>query len=94
MNSNIKNQLVKDELIGLPVTITECTDDTITGENGMIIDETKNMFTIRMNDNKEKKIAKKNTIFEFQYQGDKIRINGSTLAYRPEDRIKKAEVDS
>ena len=80
--------LARDEFIGLKVKILECTDPTWNGCNGLIIDETKNTFHIKM-DQGVKTIAKKTAIFEFTIDGEKIRINGGKIAFRPEDRIKK-----
>ena len=78
----------REELIGLDVTIKECKDPSWIGKSGKIIDETKNTFLIEIKD-KKKTIAKKTAIFEFEYGGKKIKINGSKIACRPEDRIKK-----
>ena len=81
--------LAKEELIGLPVTVNQCKDPTWINKTGIIIDETKNTFLIRFN-NKSKRIAKNIAKFEFEQNGMKIRLNGSKIVYKPEDRIKKA----
>ena len=80
--------LAKDELIGRNVTVKECKDPSWKGKSGLVLDETKNTFLIEIDD-KEKRIAKDTAVFEFEYNGKKIRLNGSKLAYRPEDRTKK-----
>jgi ribonuclease P protein subunit POP4 len=80
--------LVREELIGLYVNIIECKDPGWKGKSGLIIDETKNTFLIEIED-KQKRIAKKTAIFEFDYYGKKITINGSKMTRRSEDRIKK-----
>lgn len=85
MNEKI---FAKDEFIGLSVKVTQCNDPNWIGKIGIIINETKNMFLIKLN-KKNKKIEKKNSQFEFEYNGNKIIINGSKIAYRPEERIKK-----
>ena len=84
---NEKN-LGKDEFIGLHVKILDCKDPNWKGQNGLIVDETKNTFLIKTNHG-NKKIAKKTAIFEFEYDDEKIIIDGKKIAYRPEDRIKK-----
>ena len=84
-----EKKLAKDELIGLNVTVKECKDPSWTGKSGRIVDETKNTFLIEIED-KKKTIAKKTATFEFEYGGKKITLDGSKIAYRPEDRIKKA----
>ena len=80
-----RKKLARDEFIGLHVTIRECMDSKWIGKYGVIIDETKNTFLIRIN-GKNKKIAK----FEFENDKKKTILNGSKIAYRSEDRVKKA----
>ncbi len=88
MNISEKN-IAKDELIGKKVKIKKCTDPNWKGKKGIIIDETKNTFLIKM-DGKENRIAKKTAVFEFTYNKDKkISIKGSDIMYKPENRIKK-----
>ena len=84
-----ERELIKDEFIGLQVKIIKCTDPKWIGKSSLIIDETKNTFTIKV-DNQQKLIAKKIATFEFDVEGKRIEIEGSKIAYRPEDRIKKA----
>ena len=57
--------LAREEFIGLHVTIKECMYSKWIGKSGVIIDETKNTFLIRIND-KNKKIGKKIAKFEFE----------------------------
>lgn len=83
-----ENKIARDELIGLKVTIKECTDPKLEDVTGTILDETKNMFLINV-DKKHIKIAKKIAKFQFEVDGKKIMIDGSKILYRPEDRIKK-----
>ena len=86
MNEKI---FAKEEFIGLPINVNHCNDPSWIGKSGIIIDETKNMFIIKVNKKKNKSIEKRISKFEFEYNGNKIILNGSKLAYRPEDRIKK-----
>ena len=83
-----KKTLARDELIGLPVKVNQCKDPSWTKRTGIIIDETKNTFLIRIN-NKNKRIAKKIATFEFKQKRKGIKLNGLKIAYKPEDRIKK-----
>jgi len=83
-----KKELMRDELIGLPVKIISSQDPRWDNKEGVIVDETKNTFIIKIDD-KEKRIAKNIAVFEFIYDDKKIRINGKEIMYRPEDRIKK-----
>jgi len=70
----------KEEFIGCAVIIERCTDPTWIGKQGIIVDET----------NTIKKIEKKTAIFQVKLPERTIRIKGSKINYRPEDRIKKA----
>ena len=80
--------LSKDELIGKQVSITDCRDPGFQHVTGIIIDETKHMFVIKTAQGM-KHIAKDIATFQFEYQGIITQVRGSTLCYRPEDRIKK-----
>jgi len=83
-----KKTFAKDEFIGLQVKIKECKDPSWIGKTGLILDETKKTFLIEIND-QHKMIAKNIATFEFDFEGNKIAIDGSKIVYRPEDRIKK-----
>ncbi|UCB58768.1 MAG: ribonuclease P protein subunit [Thermoplasmatales archaeon] len=82
------NKIGREELIGLHVKIKDCTDSSWKGKSGLIVDETKNTFLIKI-DNKQKIIVKKTATFEFNIKGRQIILNGSKISYRPENRIKK-----
>jgi ribonuclease P protein subunit POP4 len=77
----------KHELIGLNAEIVESKDPSLKGLKGVVVDETKNMLVIDVGGN-EKKIIKKNVKLRFGNYGI---VNGSKIAYRPEDRIKKVK---
>ncbi len=83
-----QRRLMRDELIGLPITIRESTDPTWLNKSGVVVDETKNTFLIKI-DNSIKRIAKNIATFEFKVGDETICINGKRIMYRPEDRIKK-----
>ena len=83
-----KKTLAREELIGLHVKVKDCKDPGWIHKSGLIVDETKNTFLIEIK-NEKKIIAKKTATFEFDYNGDKITLDGSKIAYKPEDRIKK-----
>jgi len=83
-----EKKLARDELIGRTVTIKNCSDPKWENITGTILDETKNMFLLKV-DEGQKKISKKIAKFQFIIDGEKIIIDGSKILYRPEDRIKK-----
>jgi ribonuclease P protein subunit POP4 len=83
-----EKKFARDELIGLNVKITKCTDPKWEGKKGLVLDETKNTFLLEIK-GKQKRIAKKCATFEFTYDDKKICLKGADIVYRPEDRIKK-----
>ena len=83
------NNLVHHEFIGLKVHATSLKNKSL-NLNGTIIDETKNIIKIEDENNCEKIIPKRGSIFLFELpNGEKIEIDGNILSIRPEDRIKK-----
>ncbi len=83
------NNLVHHEFIGLSVSVTSVSNESLRLK-GTVIDETKNTIKIEVDDNVEKIIQKKGSIFVFELPtGEKVEINGNILSIRPEDRIKK-----
>ncbi len=75
--------LPRHELIGLEAEIIESTDPTQEGIKGEILDETRDTLTID-----GKQIEKENCTFLIEIpSGEKVELNGKTIAKRPEDRI-------
>ena len=83
------DNLVHHEFIGLKVNVSGDKNKSL-NLYGTIIDETKNTIRIETQNNAEKVIPKKGSIFVFEFpNGEKVEINGEILSIRPEDRIKK-----
>jgi ribonuclease P protein subunit POP4 len=81
--------IVRHELTGLPIHIVESTDPKLVCKNGVIIGESKNMIHFRANQ-RELRVSKNNSVFDMTLpNGDIVRINGSVLLGRTEDRMKK-----
>ena len=85
---NPKREIVKQELIGLDITIVDAKNQDLIGLKGKVIDETKNTMTIEQ-DNKTKKILKNQIIFNTKVDNKTIQINGKLLVGRPEERLKR-----
>lgn len=79
------------EFIGMDVEVIEATDSNYLNINGKIINETKNTLKILTN-GKEKVVPKKAAKFRFKYNNKAIDVNGSSITFRPEDRIKKIKI--
>lgn len=82
--------LVRHELISLPIKILKSADPTQKGLSGKVIDETYNTIKIEAKDGKEKTAIKENCVFVFTLPNKtKVQVDGKLLVSRPEDRIKK-----
>ena len=80
--------IIKHELIGLNIKITESKNKANIGLTGKIIDETKHTITIKTKTRK-KMVFKNNIKLELKLNNKKISVNGKLLTGRPEDRVKK-----
>lgn len=77
---------MKDELIGLEITIVESLNPLLVGLKGIIIDETKN--TIILKGDRRRTLIKSQIVFDTEYNNKKLRVAGIRLTKRPEERIK------
>jgi ribonuclease P protein subunit POP4 len=81
--------IVRHELTGLPMHIVESTDPNFVCKNGVILGESKKMIHFRA-DQRELRVSKSNSVFDMTLpNGAIVRINGSVLLGRTEDRMKK-----
>ncbi len=84
-----KENLLQHELIGLKMEILDSSDPTLIGKEGVIMDETRNTITLKENE-KLKKIPKKENVLSITTpKGEKVKVQGTELIARPEDRVKK-----
>lgn len=80
--------LIRHEMIGLDVSVSGSTNRSLIGVKGKILNETKSMFFIKTRKTM-KKVQKKNSEFIFIIPNKKkVKVKGSKISYRPEDRIK------
>lgn len=83
----MEKRLEKGEIIGRNIKITESKNKANIGLEGKIIDETKNMLTIKTTKGK-KKLVKKNIIFTMKINNSETTIRGEEIQAAPEERIK------
>ena len=77
------------ELIGLKAKVAESSSLPHKGIRGLVVDETKNTFVIRVGI-EEKIVPKKGCVFLFTLPSkEKVRLDGDKIAFRPYDRPKK-----
>ena len=80
--------ILRHELIGLAVRVTEATDPSVNGVRGTVVDETKNMLKI-LTSEKTIMIPKEIATFRFNLpSGIRVDVDGQRLVARPESRLK------
>lgn len=82
-----QKNIMSHELVGLGVQVVESTDKNKKGLKGIVVDETKNVLVID-NAGVEKKVPKKEAVFEFALGSEKAMVDGKKICFRPEDRVK------
>ncbi len=80
------DNIASHELIGQYTEIVKSTNQFMVGLNGVIVDETKNMFTVKSKNN-TKKIPKVTNSWKFVINGNEKIIEGAKITKRPFDRI-------
>ncbi|MDE1825455.1 MAG: ribonuclease P protein subunit [Candidatus Micrarchaeota archaeon] len=87
MQYNNKN-IVLGELIGLRAKVIKCLDKKQVGLEGIIVDETKNMFFLETKHG-AKKIVKASATFRLYAGRKSYVVKGEEVNFRPEDRLEK-----
>jgi len=82
------HEIVLEELIGLKTRVVKSSHRGLEKISGTVVDETLQTLVIEQ-DGVEKTVPKTNTVFEFEFQGQQVAVDGKDIAFRPEDRIKK-----
>ncbi|MCW4006244.1 MAG: ribonuclease P protein component 1 [Candidatus Bathyarchaeota archaeon] len=81
--------IVREEFIGTHGKVTSSCHAGYVGINGMVMDETRNTFTLQ-HEGKAKSIVKESAVFTFQFSdGTAVQVDGKLLVGKPEDRLKK-----
>jgi ribonuclease P protein subunit POP4 len=83
-----KKDIIRHEIIGLNVEIVKAKNPSLIGIKGKIVDETKNMITIKQ-DSEMKNVLKDQAVFNIEIGNKIFQIDGKLLVGRPEDRLKK-----
>ncbi|MGQ9469671.1 MAG: ribonuclease P protein component 1 [Nitrososphaerales archaeon] len=81
--------IIFHELIGLEARIIKSNDPTLRNVSGKVVDETKNTLKLYVKD-EIKMIPKAYSVFIFKLpDGTKVKVHGSLLIGRPEDRLER-----
>jgi ribonuclease P protein subunit POP4 len=82
--------IVQHEFIGLEAKVVKNSNPDVVGIMGKVVDETRNTFTISLNDGEKKVVIKDTAVFEFVMpDGTVVEMYGKVVMGRPEDRLKK-----
>ena len=82
--------LPKHELIGLSVVVKASADPKTVALEGVIVDETKNTFTLAT-EKGEKTLQKRGMVLRVILHDMETELDCSNIMFRPEDRIKKVK---
>ncbi|MCE4614750.1 MAG: ribonuclease P protein subunit [Desulfurococcales archaeon] len=83
--------IVKQELIGLPVKIVRHSNRQLENIEGIVLWETKNMLWIKRQDDRVVKVFKSSGVFMFRLPDNTwVKVTGELINHRPEDRVKEA----
>jgi ribonuclease P protein subunit POP4 len=80
--------ILRHELIGLSVRVTEATSPAVRGIRGAVVDETKNTLKI-LASGRTLMVPKEIATFRFKLpSGIQVDVDGKRLIARPENRLK------
>ncbi len=85
-----RKNLIYSTFIGLPVEIINCSQRSLIGLRGTVIDETMNLIVIEKEDGRSVRIPKVSSVFRFTAEsGEKVDVEGKEIDFRPHERPKK-----
>ena len=78
--------IIQQEFIGLETKIVDSSNVQLIGLNGTITNETKSMLTLKTQKGL-KQIPKNHSVWSFNIDNQEIKLNGSKIQKRPQERI-------
>jgi ribonuclease P protein subunit POP4 len=80
--------VIHHEIIGLEAKIIHCSEETLIGVAGKVIDETRRTITLQRRD-RRLTVPKSNITLQIHLpNSEQVELQGKILLARPEDRIK------
>jgi len=77
------------ELVGLALKVVQASDGGMVGMEGIVVDETRE--TLVIDGDRRRTLPKRGLTFEFTLDdGTTVVLEGDAIAFRPEDRVKRA----
>ena len=84
-----EHNLHMHELVGLRLRVVQASDGGMVGMEGIVVDETRETLVIDADGRRT--LPKRGNVFEFTLEnGSTAVLEGDAIAYRPEDRVKRA----
>jgi ribonuclease P protein subunit POP4 len=84
-----ESNLHMHELVGLRLRVVRASDGGMVGMEGLVVDETRETLVIE--DTRRRTLPKRGNAFELTLEdGSTVVLEGDAIAYRPEDRVKRA----
>ena len=80
--------LLRHELIGLNIEVVGSKNRSLLGLKGKVVNETKNTLVLKI-EGKTKRLLKNQIIIKCKMKQKQVRIKGTLLVGRPEERLKK-----
>ena len=86
------DNLAQHELVGLRLRVVRARDGGLVGMEGTVVDESREMLAVERDGGKgTARVPKRGTRFELRLEdGSTAVIDGDAIAFRPEDRTKRA----
>jgi len=82
--------VLNHELIGLNVELVDCRNKSLEGLKGIVVDETMKTLMVSVSEHDRKRVLKDSCSFIFTLpDGTRVKVIGSSLVARPEDRVKR-----
>ncbi len=80
------------ELIGLKVRVLVHPDPTVSGVEGVVVDETAKTFVLEVEGGRRIRVLKEGALFEFTLPGGKrVVLKGESVLGSPAERVKRLE---
>lgn len=80
---------MREEFLGRDLLIVSHPDPAMAGLAGEVLDETLKTFVVRLEDGRQRRVAKAGGRFLFRIGSRDVEVLGDRIMFRPEDRVKK-----
>ena len=85
-DASTKLVLLKADFHFAEVSVSHSTNPSLVGISGFVVRDNKHTLHILSQDERVRSVSKNESVFDFGFKNNVIRIYGNSLAGRPEDR--------